>query len=295
MKNNQNHNETKLKITASIFAVCLAAVSLTACGGSGGNNTASKNDESTVEETTVNEIESESAVENSESISTEKAATESSDSKYKPADEIINADFQSGLIQIGNDIFHNGGFYTVDQFIAEFGDRYDMSSLNTDDMLSNEQDVTSFVSKNDPDITISIIYQNADLTTGARKDRIGNAVVLKVFPYDYEVAKSTWYPTGLNKVNIDMTLAEAGEFFESLGFIKQESITQGDGKRLTEVYSIYKGMNCQFRVMSKENNLYGDTSKYTYVIGGQDNSMECELTNIEVLNQGYYKSALESE
>ena len=47
--------------------------------------------------------------------------------------------------------------------------------------------------------------------------------------------------------------------------------------------------------MSKENNLYGDTSKYTYVIGGQDNSMECELTNIEVLNQGYYKSALESE
>ena len=42
MKNNQNHNETKLKITASIFAVCLVAVSLTACGGSGGNNTASK-------------------------------------------------------------------------------------------------------------------------------------------------------------------------------------------------------------------------------------------------------------
>ena len=48
-------------------------------------------------------------------------------------------------------------------------------------------------------------------------------------------------------------------------------------------------------IATRFNNLYGDTSKYTYVIGGQDNSMECELTNIEVLNQGYYKSALESE
>jgi hypothetical protein len=292
MKNNKNLNETKLKISALIFAVCLATVSFTACGESGGNSTASKNDESTIEETSLNEIES--AAENSDSISTEEATADSSDSEYKPSDEIINTDFQSGLVQIGNDIFRNGGFYTVDQFVTEFGERYDFSSLNTDDMLAKEYNTLKFVSKNDPDITIAIKYQIPDLRLNFQKHRIGDCIVVQVGPGDKETTKSSWLPTGLKKANIDMTLAEAGEFCESLGLIKQETIHEGDSKRLTEVYALSDG-ECHFRVMSKENNLYGDTSKYLYVISGQDNSLQCGLTFIEVLKQGYYKSALESE
>ena len=127
-----------------------------------------------------------------------------------------------------------------------------------------------------------------------QKHRIGDCIVIQVGPGDMETAKSIWLPTGLKKTNIDMTLTEAGEFCESLGLIKQETIHEGDSKRLTEVYALSDG-ECHFRVMSKENNLYGDTSKYLYVISGQDNSLKCGLTFIEVLNQGYYKSALESE
>lgn len=37
--------------------------------------------------------------------------------EYTPTDEIKNAQLSSGLIQIGNDVFRNGGYYTVGQLM----------------------------------------------------------------------------------------------------------------------------------------------------------------------------------
>lgn len=45
-------------------------------------------------------------------------------------DEIKNADFNSGLIQINNDIFQMGGYLTVAEFVEKYKDRYDIVYSN---------------------------------------------------------------------------------------------------------------------------------------------------------------------
>ena len=43
---------------------------------------------------------------------------------YQPTEEILNADFTSGLIQVGNDVFRCGGYITLRDFVEKYGDRW---------------------------------------------------------------------------------------------------------------------------------------------------------------------------
>ena len=302
MKNNkniiekkQNHNGTKLKFTALIFAVCLAAVSMTACGENGGNSTASKNDESTIEETTVNKIESESVVENSDiisteevtadsfdNISTEDATADSSDSKYKPADEIINADFQSGLIQIGNDVFRNGGYYTVDQFIEEYGDRYDMSTIDTETEMNKDLNYATavIISKSDPEIQISVEY-----VTPNQNVRTGDAVVVEVKPNRFTAnGPFVCYPTGQKRIDNSKKFSDAEKLCEALGFKKLEDIDEHPNKKLYDAYGFVSDRKYPdryiFRVKGTEENLFEAYPTYIYFIYGNDEHMITELNQM---------------
>ncbi len=44
---------------------------------------------------------------------------------YVPTQEIKDASFESGLVQYNNDVFRNGGYITIKDFVAQYSDRYD--------------------------------------------------------------------------------------------------------------------------------------------------------------------------
>lgn len=46
---------------------------------------------------------------------------------YAPIDEIVNAKLNSGLIQLNNDIFQQGGYINVADFVDKYKDKYDFT------------------------------------------------------------------------------------------------------------------------------------------------------------------------
>lgn len=122
---------SRFKTICAAFLAAVMCVSLAGCGKSNSsvatnpnkpNTTASKPNTTTTSKpaTTV----SKPAPAQSTTVSTpEKAA-------LTITDEIKNADFNSGLIQINNDIFQMGGYLTVAEFVEKYKDRYDIFWAN---------------------------------------------------------------------------------------------------------------------------------------------------------------------
>ncbi len=46
---------------------------------------------------------------------------------YAPTDEIKNADFNSGLVQMNNEVFRQGGYITVEELVEKYKDAYDIT------------------------------------------------------------------------------------------------------------------------------------------------------------------------
>ena len=143
--------------------------------------------------------------------------TKQTGKRYKPKEEIINADFSSGLIQIGNDVFRLGGYLTVDQFISEYGDRYDMSNIDTESVwVQKENTHARVVSEKDPEVEFEIFYKPADDAECLVRD----AIVYNIIANEHLLH----FPTGLtyhpepdvlNKDDIEPLL-------ESIGLIRVE-------------------------------------------------------------------------
>lgn len=184
----------------------------------------------------------------SESIQTEKL--------YNPTKEILSADFSSGLIQIGNDVFHLGGYLTVAQFISEYGDRYDMSNIDTESVwVLKENTTATVVSLSDPDFEFTIVYK----PFGDDECLVRDAIVYDII-VDYNLVH---YPMGLTRFpEVDVLKKDDLEpLFESLGLIRVE-----DAKENRYNSYVYKsGYNCYYCYFKgDEINLFGEYPVYYY-------------------------------
>ncbi len=130
---------------------------------------------------------------------TEEAPKEES---YEPLQEIIDADLSSGLVQIGDDIFKNGGYMTVNEFVEKYGDKYDMSEINVDGFVEPIGNVMEGAKITKKDSSIEIIVGYANYTDDMIK--IGDAIVADVYAslYDDFSLSNTWYPGGINSKEI---------------------------------------------------------------------------------------------
>lgn len=52
--------------------------------------------------------------------------------EYAPTDEIINADIRSGLVQFNNDVFQQGGYITVADFVEKYKENYEINYVYYD-------------------------------------------------------------------------------------------------------------------------------------------------------------------
>ncbi len=191
----------------SIVLMAAMALSVAGCGGNGSGedidfdaigekieNMSDDELENAIEEG-VGKLESMGETTTTTVAQTEEAPKEES---YEPLQEIIDADLFSGLVQIGDDIFKNGGYMTVNEFIAQYGDKYDMSEIKPDGYMESTQSVMegATVSKKDSEIKIHVDYVNKtdDMI------KIGDAIVANVsasLSDDFSLS-NTWYPGGIN-------------------------------------------------------------------------------------------------
>ena len=192
-----------------ILSMVLMAVMVLSIAGCGGNGSGEDIDFDAIGEKIENmsDDELENAIEEGvgklESMgetTTTAAQTEEApkEESYEPLQEIIDADLSSGLVQIGDDIFKSGGYMTVNEFIAQYGDKYDMSEIKPDGYMEATQFVMegATVSKKDSGIKIYVSYINK--TTDMIK--IGDAIVADVsasLSDDFSLG-NTWYPGGIN-------------------------------------------------------------------------------------------------
>ncbi|MDE6727794.1 MAG: hypothetical protein K2J80_07635, partial [Oscillospiraceae bacterium] len=58
--------------------------------------------------------------------------------KYAATDEILNADFSSGLIQMNNDVFQQGGYITVSELVEKYNESYDISYFAPQNQILTE-------------------------------------------------------------------------------------------------------------------------------------------------------------
>lgn len=186
---------------------------------------------------------------------------------YEPTDEILNADFSSGLVQIGNDVFRNGGYYTVNQFIEEFGDRYDMSVINTNGLVDvrkwgNEE----LFSLSNPDLSIRIHYYNYDKE---KKIKLGEAVVTSITPSKSN-AQNVWYPKGITGDAEGYDYDNIPSFLEENGY-KLTTGVSSDMAGVPEFYGAYWEYSVdktiqafKFNDVSSEANLLGFYPMYKY-------------------------------
>ena len=213
---------------------------------------------------------------------------------YAPKDEIINADFSSGLVQIGNDIFHNGGYYTVDQFISEFGSKYDMSAIAPDGFMQpGDNKNIEIKSLEDPNVTFWVIVESGNVKTEDTKVRTGDALVTSINAPDK--VKCCWYPKGIPTNEEGFEYSGAAAFLEKNGFVGISA-----DEALDENYMNY-GMyweednndliNVDFRARGSEKNLAGYYPIYDYrFLYNMDTAkpawFECSTCALGVYNNG---------
>lgn len=111
-----------------VMGMALVATMLLSMTGCGGNEAKNDDIEAKIDKMSEEEIEDamldyadEADAENNE-VKTTEAVEEIA---YEPTEQIINAEFNSGLVQINNDVFQQGGYITVGELFEQYSDKYD--------------------------------------------------------------------------------------------------------------------------------------------------------------------------
>lgn len=309
------------RIAAFALALSLCAVSMTGCGDK-------KTEEQDIEQAigSMDDKELESKLEEAaEQIEKEEADAKKSPDSYAPSDEIKNAGFESGLIQIGSDVFRRGGYYTVEQFADEFSDRYDFyadyspwesTEFNLDGLYdSSENSSFVIIPKNDDSFRIRVNFRPADPEeTGpvAEKD----CVVTDFDPYNgtQEPVTCIWYPQN----NDDLKYTEVEAFLDSYGLMKKENANDYDPMKYdgsdhvlyrdydqSKEYDYYfycgkagdEPEGYYFYVRSDEKNLFGayPVYKYSYHPDYDTGKVDTWGSIAGMLNTDDWKSAKDSQ
>lgn len=218
----------KSKLISLVILIAIVFSCMVGCDDkNNSNNTNTNNGTSTNEETGDT---------SSDNESTENKDDE--ESANKPSKEILNAPVNSGLIQIGGEIFENGGYITLFDFMEKYGDAFEMENPERNNINAefpeNWGRIFRMYYKEDPRIWIEIDFEYPP--SGSKV--LGDAIVISTRPYlksdvDYEFfIKSSHYPLEAEKSSIANDLMNGGSvsFFEKNGFEKVEA---------TELYADY--------------------------------------------------------
>lgn len=190
---------------------------------------------------------------------------------YEVRDEIKNADFSSGLVQIGNDIFRNGGYITVDQFLQEYGEKYNVTEYTAGNdttidpdgyMRNNMNKHFHSTSKEDPDLSFFIDCDPNNVDTDEEKVRIGDCAIVS---FSNASSNKCWYPHGICGNAKGFTVPDIPDYLTELGY---KEVKAEESSTFTGVFYDVIGMmdtaNINIREKGTDVNLFGETPIYCY-------------------------------
>lgn len=210
----------KLKsMVAAVLAVCIC-ICMAGCGES------SKNPDSNNEQAnavTSSGGQSETAAEETAADEDDNDPDDSSIS-FQPLPEILEADISSGLVQINDEIFKNGGYMTVKEFVDKYGDKYDVSDIDLD--KEAEKGFYFRYSVKYPELNMELYLECREPVSGT--GTAADAVIINFYadsinrfePSVYDI----WYPTGISRTTPESRLDEFIDFFEQRDFEKEDTI-----------------------------------------------------------------------
>lgn len=207
-------------IIAIALALCICGI-FAGCGSSGSSSesTAKSTTGAVKTENTSETVENTEAATNNEATETE-TENKASSVSYSPSQEIINADVTSGYIQICDDVFRNGGYMTLGDFVAQYGDKWDCSGFDISKPYEREYlflDVSNKEADNEMKIELCV---GSTVSNGGT---LGDAVIIKFKPWD-GIGSSAWLPTGTVISKGNDTLDSIAALYQSKNF------TEGDSK-----------------------------------------------------------------
>lgn len=241
----------------------LILASMTGCGNTEANTTT----DSVAGNNTAVSTESEQDVQPAEESGNEDNITNKSG-------EIINADLSSGLVQICGDVFKNGGYMTVNEFISKYGDKYDVSSIDTQKEVKEGWSFCYFITNKASGEELDIFCCEPVSGSGV----VGDGVIVMIFE------SNASYPSGIDRIN-QMDESSIISFYEANGCAFSEA-SADKSRPLNErfpaadnagKYTQYKTDTANIIVAAVEldsTNLYGETPKilYSYEDYNEENS-----------------------
>lgn len=188
--------------------------------------------------------------------------------------DIINADLSSGLVQICGDVFKNGGYMTVNEFISAYGDKYDVSSIDTQKEVEEGWSFCYLPTNKASGEEIELFCCEPVSGSGV----VGDGVVVMIWE------NNACYPSGIDRIN-QMDESSIISFYEANGCTFSE-VSIDKRRPLYErfpaaenagKYAQYKTDDANIIVAAVEldsTNLYGETPKilYSYEDYNEENS-----------------------
>ncbi len=263
-------------ITSMAAALCICAA-MAGCGNTNGSSDQAA--EKTAETTIAAETDAFAGTEYEEDAPIAEADhAESTEApaglEFSPTDEIINADLASGYIQIGDDIFREGGYMTVGEFIAQYGEKYDCSGIDTSTEAGEEFTRFIEVTRFGTDFTIELVCKAPAAGSGTLAD-----AVIVSFEHEGGIAfENTWLPGGIGNHCADRNYDGMISYMQEKGFTETEDpFPNGGGlsaSKMKEHVGTYYGYQdlenitpyglIQCFVQIDEENLYGVKPVLTY-------------------------------
>ena len=216
----------KIKTTQlAVFALCICCI-LSSCGNSTKDSSTSNNNDSKSEVSEINEEFSsvkEEEIAAASASESESTAEETPMAEYEPIDDIKNADLLSGYIQVCDDIFRIGGYLTVSDLIDQYGERWEIDTVNV--KSHGFYDNINAVNK----ATGLKLQFYCGKSPDGFHEPIEKEVVLKVKPTG-DTWNYTWMPTGLSALRFNEELSDYSRLkldafaalYESAGLIRNE-------------------------------------------------------------------------
>ena len=274
-------------------SIIAMAAALCICGSFAGCGSSS---ESTAKSTTgaVKTDNTSEAAENIEAATNDETTETETDNKassvtYTPSKEIINADIHSGMIQIGNNVFRNGGYTTFGEFLDKYGDEYEIKAIkgsyddvtyvdyDPDKELSNQDEVRFHcVNKADNNIVLFVKVQ------AKRANKPGTLREQPVYEFnstaENNVNDFTWFAGGISHKSTNPAYRD-----EIINIMKDDGIISAyDTKEYENTYrEIDTGCNTievDSIIRSAEKNMYGEYPAYIYRLTDNSNASNGDVT-----------------
>ena len=192
--------------------------------------------------------------------------------QYAASDEITNAKFEDHIIQIGDDIFQEGGYITFGELLDQLGDRYTSTEMTAEGLLAAGKTEGFNITKNDSDITLRVVIVNDTEEQISAKD----AVVTLVIPQNDFATANTFIAGGLDLGAKDMSYSDVVDMLKADGYYSTATSKSGMISNYYAGSILEAEKKVAVRTVGKDKNLLGayPVIGYAFMIDTSVNKVE---------------------